>query len=270
MVGDALSAQSKDHAASILVVDDEKTIRAVVSEALENHGFRVSAAGSADQALGVCAQQSFDLVIADLRMPGSMDGMDLLVELHRRYPDTVVIMLTAFATLDSAISALRQGAYDYLVKPISLAQIIETVERGLAKRREEIRRRELITQLEETMQALKRESRSAQAEMSTAGRFVQTPTLIVDRQKRIVVRGNESIGLTATEFDLLDYLACNSDRVVTARELIRAVQGYDLAEADARPILRVHIQRLRQKLEEDSEHPRYILNVRGKGYRFTG
>lgn len=264
-------SDSKDkYAEWILIVDDEKTIRTVVSEALTSHGYCVKVAADAEQALQACAIQAFDLSLVDLRMPGAMDGMELLSELHRQWPQMIVVMLTAFATLDSAIAALREGAYDYLVKPVSLVQIAETVERGLAKRREEARRRQLISRLEETMQELKREVRVTERESSSADRFVQTSTLTVDRQKRIVVRGDESVGLTATEFDLLDYLLRNSDRVVTASELVRAVQGYDLIEADARPILRVHIQRLRQKLEDDPEHPRYILNVRGKGYRFTG
>ena len=93
---------------------------------------------------------------------------------------------------------------------------------------------------------------------------------MVDRQKRLVVCDDEPVTLSATEFDLLDYLMRHSQRVVTARELIREVQGYDVAEVDARPIVRVHIPSLRQKLRDDSEQPRYIANVRGKGYRFVG
>ncbi len=268
MQGDE-SAHPREHTENILVVDDEKTIRTVIADALENQGYYLDTAADADQALAACERQPFDLALVDLRMPGSMDGMELLAQMHRRWPNMVVILLTAFATLDSAIAALRQGAYDYLVKPVSLAQVAETVAQGLAKRREEMRRQQLIARLQETMQELRPESRQAKAPPSS-DRFIQTPTLIVDRQKRIVVRGDESIGLTATEFDLLDYLSSHSTRVVTARELVRAARGYDLAEPDARPIVRVHIQRLRQKLELDPEHPRYILNIRGKGYRFAG
>jgi DNA-binding response OmpR family regulator len=69
---------------------------------------------------------------------------------------------------------------------------------------------------------------------------------------------------------VLDYLARHKDRIVTSCELVKAIQGYDLTEVDARPLVRVHIVRLRQKLEDDPEHPRIVLNVRGKGYRFAG
>jgi DNA-binding response OmpR family regulator len=100
-------------------------------------------------------------------------------------------------------------------------------------------------------------------------RFVKTPRLTIDRQKHLVVQEDQLLELTPTEFDTLDYLATYSDRVVTARELVQAAQGYDLAEANARPIVRVHLQRLRQKLGDDPDHPRVILNVRGKRYRFV-
>jgi two-component system KDP operon response regulator KdpE len=102
------------------------------------------------------------------------------------------------------------------------------------------------------------------------GRFIQTPALTIDRQKRLVVKDGKPLMLTSTEFDLLDFLASQPERVVTAQELIRAVQGYEISENDARPIVRVHIRRLRQKLEENPDQPGYILNVRGKGYRFVG
>ena len=255
--------------ASILVVDDEETIRTIVAEALSSQGHHVQTAGSSQQALHVCESTPFDLVLLDLKMPGAMDGIDLLTEIRRRWSSTVVIMMTGYGTLDSAITALRAGAFDYLTKPASIAQIIESAERGLAKQREEARRQQLIGHLEATLHELKSEDKATPADPQVAQRFAQTATLVLDRQKRLVVRGNEPLELTATEFDMLDYLARHSDRIITATELIKAIQGYDAVEADARPIVRVHIQRLRQKLGDDPENPRYILNVRGKGYRFV-
>src|SRR5512140_1817651 len=101
----------------ILIVDDEKNIRVVIEEALVAHGYRVQAAAGAEEALHACDRTIFDLALVDLRLPGKMDGMDLLTEIHSRWPQTVIIMLTAYASLDSSIAALRNGAYDYLVKP---------------------------------------------------------------------------------------------------------------------------------------------------------
>ncbi len=258
-----------DHSSRILIVDDEVTISTIIADALQSQGYQAKTAIRGVDALRACEESTFDLALLDLKIPGSMDGIDLLKEIHRRWPNMVVIMLTAYATLDSALAALRQGAYDYLIKPASMAEILQSVERGLAKGREETRRQQLFQQLEETLVELKHESTS-DSDASIADRFIQTTTLKIDRQKRLVVRGDKPLMLTATEFDLLDYLTRNVDRVVTARELIKAVQGYDLVEVDARPIVRVHIQRLRQKIEDDPQHPRHILNVRGKGYRFAG
>lgn len=258
-----------EHPSHILIVDDEENIRTIIADALQGQGYQVKTASSAADALRACTESTFDLALLDLKIPGSMDGIALLKEINRRWPQVAVIMLTGYATLDSALAALRQGAHDYLIKPASVAEIIQSVERGLAKGRVETRRQQLVDQLEETLQELKGEVPSNN-DAGDADRFVQTSTLKIDRLKRLVVRGDNPLTLTATEFDLLDYLTHHVDRVVTARELIKAVQGYDLLEADARPIVRVHIQRLRQKIEDDPQHPRHILNVRGKGYRFAG
>lgn len=258
-----------DHPSRILIVDDEETICTIIADALQGRGYQVKTSLSVVDALRACKESTFDLALIDLKIPGSMDGLDLLKEIHRHWPQVVVIMLTAYATLDSALAALRQGAHDYLIKPASIAEIIQSVESGLAKGRAEARRHHFIQRLEETLQELKGEEIADNGD-SSADRFVQTSTLKIDRLKRLVVRGDKPLMLTATEFDLLDYLTRNVERVVTARELIKAVQGYDLHEVDARPIVRVHIQRLRQKIEDNPQHPRHILNVRGKGYRFAG
>ena len=249
----------------ILVADDEMAIRVVVADGLQAQGYQVQMAADAMEALRACEQTAFDLALVDLKMPGSLDGLGLLAEIHRRWPQMVVIVLTGYGSLDSAVVALRQGAHDYLTKPVSIAQIAESVKGGLAKRRDEMRHQQLITHLVETLSELKRDGEPTRAVPTVPG-----PALVIDRQKCLVMRGNEPLELTATEFDLLNYLAQHSDRVVPARELVQAIQGYDLAEVDARPIVRVHIQRLRQKLGDDPEYPRYVLSVRGKGYRFVG
>lgn len=256
------------HVDQILIVDDEKNIRTVIEDALAAEGFKTRSFAGAEEALQACEQTLFDLALLDLKLPGKMDGMDLLIEIHRRWPQTVIIMLTAYASLDSSIAALRNGAYDYLVKPASLHQIVESVSRGLAKKRSEAQRYETIARLEETLRMLKQDNLAQPDQVSE--RFCQVSSLTIDRQKRLAVLDREPLALTATEFDLLDHLVRHCDRVVTASELVKTIQGYDLVEADARPIVRVHIQRLRQKLGDDPEHPRYILNVRGRGYRFAG
>ncbi|MBI5033124.1 MAG: response regulator transcription factor [Chloroflexi bacterium] len=260
-----------NHREHILVVDDENSIRLVICDALESQGYQVVTAADPAEALLACERQDFDLALVDIKMPGNMDGLDLLSAITRRWSQTVVIMMSGYGTLDSVINALRKGALDYITKPASMSQIVESVERGLAKRREEFRHQQLIAQIEDTLRELKRErATAALAGNAEAERFIQTSELTIDRQKRLVVRGDEGIELTATEFDLLDYLARHADRIVTASELVKATQGYDLSDIDARPMVRVHIRRLRQKLEPDPDNPQIIVNVRGKGYRFAG
>ncbi len=257
-----------EHADQILIVDDEKNIRKILADTFKAHGYSSCQAATAEEALRLCEQTTIDLALVDLRLPGKMDGLALLTQIHKRWPRTIIIMLTAYASLDSSIAALRQGAYDYLIKPASMEDIVASVERGLAKKHQDAERERIITHLEEALQTLKQERLTE--ETSVDERFVQTPLLTIDRQKRLAVCGNEPLMLSPTEFDVLDYLLRHADRVVTASELVKAIQGYDLVEADARPLIRVHIQHLRDKLGDDSENPHYILNVRGRGYRFVG
>ncbi len=254
--------------AQILIVDDEKNIRKVLAAALAARGYPTESVGSAEEAVRACEQTAFDLVLLDIRLPGPMNGDRLLIEIHTRWPRMVIIMLTAYASLDSAISTLRRGAHDYLIKPARLEEILQSVESGLAKKREEEKRDRVITSLEEALFTLKQARPPAPLKSTTDDRFVQTARLTIDRQKRLVVCDGKPLVLSPTEFDVLEYLARHADRVVTASELVKAIQGYVLAEVDARPLVRVHIQHLREKLEDDPEHPHYILNVRGRGYRF--
>ncbi len=227
--------------AKILVVDDEETIRLTVSAALKKRGFETTTAADARQALRALSQTKFDMAILDLKLPGGMDGVGLLTEIRAHSPETLTMMISAHATLDSAIVALRQGAFDYLLKPFTMAQLVERVEHALTKRQENV--------------------------TASPG---QPVGLLIDRQQRSVLHDGVEVTLSVTEFDILAYLIEHADRVVSASEVMRAVQGYELEELDARTILRVHIQRIRQKLGDDPENPRHILNVRSKGYRFVG
>jgi signal transduction histidine kinase len=121
----------------ILLVDDEESVRETMAAILEREGYDVVSAPSAEDALGVIPGQNFDLLVTDLRMDG-MSGVELMAELRERSPDTTSIMLTGYASLDSAIEALREGAYDYLVKPchvdILKAAVARGVERGTLAR----------------------------------------------------------------------------------------------------------------------------------------
>jgi two-component system response regulator PilR (NtrC family) len=119
---------------SILVVDDERSMREFLAICLKRIGHQVTIADNGEQAVAKLSPESpFDLVITDLRMPGKLDGLGVLGEVKKRAPDTQVLVMTAFASADTALSAMKQGAYDYLTKPFKIDEISVVVERALER-----------------------------------------------------------------------------------------------------------------------------------------
>ena len=139
---------------NILVVDDEAAMRISLAEILQLEGYAVSVAENGEIALQYIEQDSFDLMLLDLKMPG-MDGIEVLKKASELVPDCKVILLTAHATLDSAIEAVRMGAQDYLLKPASPGDILSSVSRAMNELTDSDRRRRLIEQLEASGQQLK-------------------------------------------------------------------------------------------------------------------
>lgn len=178
-------------------------------------------------------------------------------------------MISTYTNLDSSINALRKGAYDYLVQPINTLEVVSRVERCMAERKEMAQRLEVISQIELMLNRLKQDLLPETQDRVIPEHIFETPAIIVDRRKRLVVQNGEQVQLSPTEFDMLDYLVANSNKVVSASELIRAVQGFEMDESDARPIVRVNIRRLRQKIEADTSNPSHIITVRSRGYRFA-
>jgi DNA-binding response OmpR family regulator len=259
--------------AHILVVDDERTTRLSLSEIFTLRGAITATAADGQQALDLIAHQTFDLIVLDIKMPG-VSGLQVLDTVQEKSPATIVVLLTAHATVDSAIRALRQGAFDYLLKPAQPHAIIEVVERGLAKRQDYLRRQSLVGLMEQTVEAFKQSdaaslNSSAQAAASAGEPLVQAGDLVVDLLRREARLANQLLDLTPTEFDTLVYLVQHAERVVSCRDLVKAVHGYDTTEHAARPIMRVHIHRLRQKIEVDSSTPLRLLTIRSAGYMLT-
>ncbi|MPZ15129.1 MAG: response regulator, partial [Chloroflexi bacterium] len=123
---------NRDATAAVLVVDDEPTVLETITAILAQEGYRVTAVRSAEDALPYLQSGQLDLVLTDLRMAGA-SGLSLLEEVHGQWPDTVVIILTGYASLESAIDALRVGAYDYLTKPCDVQELKSTVARGIER-----------------------------------------------------------------------------------------------------------------------------------------
>lgn len=253
--------------AKILVVDDERTTRLSLSEIFMLRGAHVMTAADGEEAVQQLRESPFDLMLLDLKMPG-MSGLEVVEEAQRLTPGTIIVLLTAHASVDSAISALRHGVFDYVLKPAQPKSIVEVVERGLVKRREHVRRQNLVGLMEQTVSALKGEEsmpNDRPVSDDLPNRLTVGP-IRVDLHRREVFVHDEQLLLTPTEFDTLAYLAHHADRVASCRELVRAVHGYDTTENEARPIMRVHIHRLRQKIEPNPTHPDHLLTVRAAGY----
>jgi DNA-binding NtrC family response regulator len=134
--------------ARVLVVDDEETVMLTLQGVLELDGYDVTASSSGEHAIELVRTQHFDLVLTDLRLDNGVDGIDILRELRRQSIDSVSIMLTGYSSLDSAVKALREGAYDYLLKPCDVLELRATVSRGLERSQHAADTRDRVTQLE--------------------------------------------------------------------------------------------------------------------------
>lgn len=255
---------------SVLIIDNEESVWTAWSSALQKHGYSIDHVNTVEEAINVLNEQNYGLALVNLKVNGHNDGLNSLEEIQETAPGIDVIVITTYGTLNSSIDALHKGAYDYLIKPVNTMEIVSRVERCMNRRKESAERLQLIHQVEMMLTQLKKQLQPENEEKPTHEHIFETPNIIVDRRKRLVVQDGQPVQLSPTEFDMLDYLVSNGDRVVSASELIRAVQGYDMEEMDARPIVRVNIRRLRQKIEKDTSNPRHIVTVRSRGYRFAG
>ncbi len=260
--------------ARILIVDDERTTRLSLSEIFSLRGANTSTAADGTEALNQIRQTAFDLIILDVKMPG-LSGLQVLEYVQDHAPGTVCILLTAHATIDSAIRALRQGAFDYVLKPAQPKAIIEVVERGLAKRQEFLRRKNLVDLMEQTVEAFKAGAPvpppavAVPSSTALSNPILSAGNLTADLHRREAKLDDRLLDLTPTEFDTLVYFIRNSERVVSCRDLVKAVHGYETTENSARPIMRVHIHRLRQKIEVNAASPERLLTIRSAGYMLT-
>jgi DNA-binding response OmpR family regulator len=276
-----------ENTAYILVVDDEGANRYSVSKTLQRVGYVVNEAASGEEALDFVGSQEFDVVLTDIRMPG-IDGVELLRRIKETSPDAIVILMTGYASLGTAVEALRLGAHDYLIKPSSSNDIRQSVLRGVERSINLKRRRRLLDTIKNDVFELTRADREA----ATAALDTSPPTdlgpssysdmmpemnsgtmqlgpLTVHTGRYQISVDDKPIDLTPTEFDLLLYLAAHRGRVVPCNELVREVRGYTVDEAEAREVIRPHVSNLRRKLKDANQDEDLIVNVRGIGYRLN-
>jgi DNA-binding response OmpR family regulator len=251
--------------AKILVVDDERPVRVMLEAALRAQGYRVQCAGSGGDAKGMLADEEFDLVLLDLQL-GDMDGIEVLREIKNQWPATEVILLTAHGSINSAISALRHGAFDYLLKPAQVYDIRERVERGLEQRRVAMQRSELLQRISDSARALGMIDGGTAAPTAANSDQIEVGPLLLDLRRHAARLGNSPLALTRTEFSLLTALAQQPDTALSYSTLSEAVYGRAQPEDEARALLRPHIARLRHKLEATSVAGVTLVSIRSMGY----
>ncbi len=222
--------------ATILVVDDEPHARQLLQVNLASAGYRVLTAQDGQEALEIVRRELPDLVILDLMLP-KMDGYTVCRRI-RSFSNVPVIMLTARSSQVDLIHGFEVGADDYLTKPFDMTELLMRV------------------------QAVLRRSKWSE-DTHVQKRFKVGPIEIDFARHQVAVDG-EPVKLTPTEYRLLAYLASHPNRVILHRELLRAVWGPEYG--DETEYLRVYMRYLRQKLEKDPSHPRYLLTQPGAGY----
>ncbi len=257
--------------ARILIVDDEPGIRFILEKTLSQEGYLLETASSGSEALQKAARTPFDLLLLDLNMK-PVGGIQVLNAIYAQDPDVAVIILTAHSTIESAVEALRLGAFDYLFKPATPDVIRQRVRDGIEHRKRILHQRQLLGQIEglrQTLVDLEGETASLRGAGGPA-RFVSTNRLVIDRHHRAATLDGNLLDLTTTEFDILVCLAEAAPRPVSPRELVGYAMSYDSAESQAREVVKWHIHQLRRKVESDPLKPRLIRTVRYKGYLWSG
>ena len=219
----------------ILVVEDDSDIVRIIQAYLLREGFGVEVAQDGLRGLALAFEAPPDLIVLDWMLPG-LDGLSFMQRL-RREQRTPVIMLTARSEEADRVLGLELGADDYVTKPFSP--------------------RELVARIKAVLRRLEAPTEAT----------LQLGGLVISSERRTVHRHGEPIALTALEFDLLQTLARQPGRVFSRDELLARVWGTDFTGVDR--VVDVHISNLRQKLEPDPERPRWVLTVRGVGYKVS-
>lgn len=253
--------------AKILIVDDEKAVRESLEEILELEDYQVETVSSGEKALELINETDYDLVLLDLKMSG-IDGVEVMKQITRYAPETKVIILTGHGTLESAIEALRTGAEDYMLKPFEASTILDSIGRALSKNAQKKRKELLIEQLESSLDQLKDVEGITTPEMPSRRVITLPQGIMVDLERREMWRGGERAHLTPTEGKLLSVFLENRGRVMSHKEIVFLVQGYETSEWEAPEVLRPMISRLRKKLATFPDVEEWVENVRGTGYVF--
>jgi len=228
---------------TILVIEDDRDIARLLEMHLRDAGYTVTVTGDGIAGLRAASARSFDLILLDLILPG-MDGLELCRKLRERPDYTPILMLTARSADIDRILGLETGADDYLAKPFNIRELLARV-KALFRRVEALRSGEGLP----------------------GSGVIRAGEMTIDPEgRRVTVRG-QPVSLTAKEFDLLAEFARHPGKVYSRARLLDVVWG--LGYEGYEHTVNSHINRLREKIEKDPSRPRYVLTVRGVGYKFA-
>lgn len=259
---------------SILIIDDEPNLRRSLGLILQRVGYVITTASNAAEALHLLQAGAYDLTFLDIKLP-DQNGLQLLPQIRDLYPDMPILILTAHATLDTAIGAVRMGARDYLLKPIDPENILSRVDEILKEAKPK-RRREITNQLQNLLAELQsidgKETIAVASEKTVPppdpARFIKCGALVLDRHTHSVQFNDCTTSMPPSSFDYLVTLARHSPHPVTYEKLVHESQGYQhLSRAEAREISRWQMHEIRRLLEQDPRHPQLVITVRDVGYR---
>jgi heavy metal response regulator len=216
----------------LLVVEDEAKLARFIQQGLQEEGYAVDVANTGEMGLAMALERVHDVIILDIHLP-QMDGLRVLQELRQARVTTPVLLLTVRATIEDKVLGLDAGADDYLTKPFAFQELVARV-RALLRRRTDV-----------------------------ASPVLQVADLTLDPARRVVMRGGETIMLTAREFALLDYFMRHPGRVLT--RMMIAEHVWDYAFHHTTNVIDVYVQYLRKKIDAGRE-PKLLHTVRGVGY----
>lgn len=225
-----------------LVVDDEKLIVKGIKFSLEQDNYEVDVAYDGKEALKMAKEKEYDIVLLDVMLP-EMDGMEVCQAI-REFSEMPIIMLTAKGTDMDKILGLEYGADDYITKPFNILEVkarIKAIIRRNSKKSKSVDKNE---------------------------RIIEISDLKLDLDSRRVFEKDKEINLTAKEFDILELLTQNPDKVYSREQLLSIVWGNKLHEAGDVRTVDVHVRRLREKIEPNPSEPKYIHTKWGVGYYF--
>lgn len=229
--------------ARVLVVDDEKLIVKGIRFSLEQDGMEVDCAYDGEEAIQMAKEKEYDIVLLDVMLP-KHDGFEVCQAI-RDFSEMPIIMLTAKGGDMDKILGLEYGADDYITKPFNILEVKARIKA-----------------------IMRRNSKKSKKDAQLAVRVIQSGNLKLDMDSRRVFIGEKEINLTAKEFDLLELLVCNPNKVYSRESLLQFVWGNKAAATGDVRTVDVHVRRLREKIEPSPSDPTYVYTKWGVGYYF--